>query len=339
MIFLTTLSQMGYLFLFVAVGFILSKFKFIPQNAETVLSKLETYLFIPALMLGTFMTNFTVEKLTSYCWVIVASVGLQLIAIGVSYLCSRFCTKDNYLRKIYYYGLCFSNFGFMGNAVVYALFPTIFTEYLLFTLIMWIFINVWGAPSLLLSDDEPTPQNIENTENGESLPVQPVKKKFNIKARLKTLLNPMLICSALGIILGLCAVPMPKFITDAVQTAGDCMSPVAMLLTGMTIAKINLKTVLKVKSIYLVSALRLLIYPFTFIGIYAICKLCFGWELPAVYVICAVSVLAMPLGLNTIVIPGAYGKDTTAAAGMALVSHVLSIGTIPLVYTVLQLLL
>ena len=41
----------------------------------------------------------------------------------------------------------------------------------------------------------------------------------------------------------------------------------------------------------------------------------------------------MPLGLNTIVIPNAYGKDTTVASGMALISHVLSVISIPLIFT------
>jgi predicted permease len=40
----------------------------------------------------------------------------------------------------------------------------------------------------------------------------------------------------------------------------------------------------------------------------------------------------MPLGLNTIVIPAAYGKDTTAAAGMALISHTLAVISIPILF-------
>jgi ABC-type Na+ efflux pump permease subunit len=53
--------------------------------------------------------------------------------------------------------------------------------------------------------------------------------------------------------------------------------------------------------------------------------------LPDTFFICAVCALAMPLGLNTVVVPAAYGMDTTDAAGMALVSHAASIITIPLI--------
>lgn len=110
------------------------------------------------------------------------------------------------------------------------------------------------------------------------------------------------------------------------------MSPVAMLITGMTIAKMDFKKVLKIKSIYLVSVLRLLVYPLIFIGIYLLA----GLELERSFLVCAVASLAMPLGLNTIVIPSAYGKDTTIASGMALISHVLSILTIPVVFMLIS---
>lgn len=51
---------------------------------------------------------------------------------------------------------------------------------------------------------------------------------------------------------------------------------------------------------------------------------------------CAVCMAAMPIGLNAIVIPAGYGKDTTDAAGLALISHLFSVGTIPLIFTLLE---
>ena len=43
---------------------------------------------------------------------------------------------------------------------------------------------------------------------------------------------------------------------------------------------------------------------------------------------------AKKLGFNTVVIPSAYGKDTSTAAGMALISHTLSCITIPLIFLI-----
>jgi len=54
--------------------------------------------------------------------------------------------------------------------------------------------------------------------------------------------------------------------------------------------------------------------------------------MPETFAVCALCSLAMPLGLNTIIIPSAYGKDTRVASGMALVSHILSCITIPVIF-------
>lgn len=303
-VFIATLEQTGFLFLFILMGYLLARKKLIPDNSQAVLSKLENYVFIPALVLGTFIGNFTPEKITVAAELLLGSLGLGLIAIVLSLLCVRFCSRDPYERSIYTYGLCFSNFGFMGNAVVSALFPDIFMEYLIFTLPLWSLIYLWGVPVLLLGDSGSKP---------------------TLAQRLKNFVNPMFVCTLLGMLIGILGIPVPEFIGSAVSAAGSCMSPIAMLLTGMTIARFDLKAVLGIKSVYLVTALRLLVYPLVFIGVMLLVPM------EPVFATCALCSLAMPLGLNTIIIPSALGKDTKVASGMALVSHVLSCVTIPAV--------
>ena len=308
-VFTATLNQTAFLFLFIAVGYILSRWKFVPQNAQTVLSKLENTFFIPALVLGTFIDNFTTQTITTAWKLLLGSLALAIIAIGLSLLCVRFCSKDKYERNIYTYGLCFSNFGFMGNAVVSALFPHIFLEYLIFTLPLWTLIYLWGVPVLLMGD---------STE------------KQTLEQRAKSFVNPMFAGMLLGVLIGLTNIPVPQFIRSAVAAAGSCMSPVAMLLTGMTIAQFNLREVLNIKGVYLVTALRLIVFPLLFLGVLVLIPM------PDVFATCAICSLAMPLGLNTIIIPSALGKDTKVASGMALVSHVLSCLTIPAIFMLFQ---
>ena len=120
------------------------------------------------------------------------------------------------------------------------------------------------------------------------------------------------------------------FVTQVIKVCGDCMSPIAMIMTGITFAFIDIKKVLGDLSIYLVTALRLLIYPLALGGL---AYLVTTYIVPIDDTIfkCFIISLAMPLGLNTIVVPAAYGRDTSVPAGMALVSHALSIATIPLI--------
>ena len=107
-----------------------------------------------------------------------------------------------------------------------------------------------------------------------------------------------------------------------------------MLLTGMTIGKLNLLKLLSKWRLYLLSFVKLIVYPLLFIAVFAFVPT--GNVLTETVLICAMCVMAMPTGLNTIVIPAAYGKDTSDAAGMALITHILSVGTIPLMFMLLQ---
>jgi hypothetical protein len=138
------------------------------------------------------------------------------------------------------------------------------------------------------------------------------------------------ICMIIGMIIGLTGLKMPDWTMNLINTCGNCMSPVAMLLTGMTIAKIDLKRVLTDVSIYAVTIIRLALIPLVAIGVF--------YLLPVsnTIFICAVCSVAMPLGLTTVVIPAAYGKDTTTASGMALISHFLSCIGIPLIFLLMD---
>ena len=315
-----TLNQMIFLFAFILLGYILTKSGYLPASAASILSKLENMIFIPALVLGTFIQNFTVASFSSAWKILLFSLILELVLIPICILICKACAKDKYTQKIYTYGLCFSNFGFMGNAVVAAIFPQYFAQYILFTLPLWSLIYVWGVPTLLIGTDE---------------------QKTSLKSRLKAFVNPMFICMIVGMIVGITgistlALPYEALngtrdtVLKVITVAGDCMSPVAMLLTGITLAGINLKGTLKKGSIYVVSVLRLIIFPLIAIGIFAFVPC------PEMLVICTVCSLAMPLGLNTIVVPSAYGKDTSTAAGMALISHLLSVLTIPVIFILLR---
>ncbi len=245
------------------------------------------------------------------------SVILLIIIIPLSIICAKLCAKNKYIQKIYTYGLAFSNFGFMGNAIVSALFPEIFFEYLIFTLPLWAAIYLWGVPSLLMpsaNDDNGEESSSENTT------------KTPLKERLKPFLNPMFIAMIIGVIMGISGLKMPVFVDTLVTSCGNCMSPIAMLLTGITLSNTDLKKIFVNWNIYIVSIIRLVVFPLIFILVFKLIPM------EKTIITSAICSLAMPLGLNTIVIPSAYGKDTTVATCMAVISHLLSIIIIPLIF-------
>ena len=312
-LFLPTLNQMIFLFLFIIIGYTLSRLKLVPSGAAGTFAKVENWIFTPALIMQSFMANFTVSTLGSMWKLLLFGFAIDLVVIPITLLLCKFITKDADMRKLCTYGLCFSNCGFMGNAVVSAIFPGMFFEYIVFSITLWIPMYIWAVPSLLIPSDE----------------------KKTIASRLKTLINPMFVAMFIGMLIGISGIILPSSVNKVIDVSASCMSPIAMLLTGMTIAEMDVKKTLSKISIYFVSILRLLVYPLVGLAIFALVPA----NIPDSYVVCAICALAMPLGLNMVVIPAAYGKDVSAASGMALVSHLLSVITIPLTFMLLRILL
>ena len=312
--FTSILTQMLILFVFIAIGYILSRTKVLPDNSSTVLSKLENFVFVPALVMSTFIKNCTAENVGTLWKILLFSVALLIVLLPLSFFAAKVLCKEEFLRKIAIYGLEFSNFGFMGNAIVKGVFPEIFFNYTIFLLPFWIMIYAWGVPILLIS-----------SSGGE-----------NKGGVLKNFINPMLIAMIIGMVIGLSGLGkiLPNQVVGAVDILGDCMSPVAMILTGATVAKSDIKALLKCGWLYGVSAAKLVFYPLVYILVTAFIPK--GGFFTETMLICGMCMVSMPMGLNSIVVPSAYGKDTSQAAALCIVTHLLSIITIPLAFLLLN---
>ena len=294
------------MFTCIVIGYVLNKLKLLPENADTVLAKTETYVLVPALNISTFMNYCTVESLSSYRPFLTVSVILITVAISIAIPLSGMFTKDSYQRNIYKYALTFGNFGFLGNAIV----PIILGEeflypYLLFTLPLNAMCYIWGL-SLLV----------------------PAGNSNNI---FKNLLNPCVISIGIGAVLGLTGMQpvIPSFAKLTLSNLSACMGPIAMILTGFVAAKYRIGDLLNKPFVYLATLFRLILLPVAFLAVLVLLGI------DALIIKMCLFAYATPLGLNTVVFPTAYNKDASTGASMALISHTLCVVTIPLLYTVL----
>ena len=266
-LFLSTLNQMAVLFIFIVIGFLLVKLRCISENAAATLSKLENIVFVPALILGTFIENFTMEKLGMAWRLLLMSLVLALICLPLAFFITKWLYKEEQekrLRAVATYALNFSNFGFMGNAVVQALFPEIFLEYVIFTIPLWTLAYVWGVQALLIPPKSEGQNETTGVVTGKKSVVRVVL------SRLKSLVNPMFICVIIGAIIGLSGITLPKFIGQSITSMGACMSPLAMILIGCISTKIDFKKLFLKWRIYVISVVRIIAIPLVFIGIFAI---------------------------------------------------------------------
>jgi len=305
--FLATLSPMLVMFLCMVIGFVLNKSNIAPKNTGAVLSRLETHVLLPALILNTFMTYCTPASiLDQYSGILYCMVGVAL-SLAIAFPLAQCISKGGYEKKLYQYALLSANFGFLGNAIV----PQILGEqalypYMLFTLPLNLMVYGWWVNIL-------------------------IPKGGTQKRLWQNLLNPTFISMIIGVALGLLGAKshLPTFVNTTIGNLAACMGPLAMVLTGFIIGDYNLTELLKNKKIYLVSALRLIVLPLLIIGVLYLLKADKG------ILIMALFGFGTPLGLNTVVIPASYGGDTHTGAAMTMISHGACIITIPLIYALL----
>ncbi len=303
-VFSATLNQMMVLFLFLALGFFLNRELILPVTSSKVLSKLETFLFVPCLIFSVFYKYCTVENFKAKWTYMLYGLIIMAVSLFIALFLTRLFAKEDYLKRIYTYSFAVSNFSFMGNAVVLGVFgEKILFDYMIFTLPLNMYVYSIGTASLIPSDKA---------------------KKISIK----TFINPIFIALLLGAVMGLASIPLPKFLTSAITSAGNCMSPLAMLLTGFVVGNFSIRELVKNKKVYFASIIRLIILP----AIFMLVLIALKTDKAILRV--ALCATAMPLGLNTVVFPAAYGGDTTPGASMALISHVLSIVTIPIMFAI-----
>lgn len=314
-IFVSTLQQMLTMFTFILIGYTLRKLLILPEGSDTTMSRLEAYIFVPALSLSNCLKNCTVQTFVENYHIIFYGAIILTGAIILAHPLSRlFIRKANtnellYQRNIYKYAMTFGNYGFMGNFIMLAVFGSeAFFRYQMFTLLASIVCNGWGM--YILIPKEMNSSIWTNFKNG--------------------LLKPPIIAIFVGIILGLLNVRrfIPEFLIKVFSDAGSCQGPVAMVLAGFVIGGYKIKDMLLNKKVYAASALRLVVIPaFMMIILHALGT---SKDIMTLALIC----FATPLGLNTIVYPAAYGGDTKTGAAMATISHTFSVITIPLMYLV-----
>ncbi len=300
-VFSITFQQLLVFLLIMAIGFTIKKLNILADSAETVLSRLLAYIFGTALTVKTFSSQFRPENLQENGTYLLFGIAALAITSAFGFGLGRFFSKDWYLKRVYTYSLVIANMGYMGYPLVKAIFgEKSLMHMMVFCLPFSMFIYTAGLVLL-----NPKSQ----------------------KSPWKSLLNPMVCGMVLGSVLGLLEIPLPSVIPNTLEMLSNCMAPVAMLITGIVIAKFPFKDLCRNPAVYAASLLRLLVIP-------AVIALVFrAWNVPQEVITIALCATAMPAGLNTVVFPAAYGGDVRPGAGMALISSALGLVTIPLIFS------
>jgi len=300
--FYITINQLLVLFALMVCGYILKKKNVISDTTSNVLSQLEFYIFLPALSIKTFATNFHYDIIREKLYFVFVAIAILTVTYILAMCLSKLFSKDKLQQDVYTYSFTMPNFGYLG----YPLVGAVFGEVALFNMMIFTI-----------------PYNLFAYTFGMHL-LNP-KKNWSVKK----LLNPIMIALVIGIILGLSNITLPKFIADTTTMASNCMAPVAMILTGFVLAKKPVKDMVCNPKMYIASFIRLILIPV------AIGTLLYFIGIRGSLLIVAVATLAMPAGLNSVVFPEAFGGDGETGAQLCFVSNSLGLLIIPIIFGIL----
>ncbi len=146
----------------------------------------------------------------------------------------------------------------------------------------------------------------------------------------KVFLNVNIISIIAGIVLFLFRIKLPAGVQDVLGMMNNMIGPLGMLLAGMAIAEVPLKSIFTKKRNYLSVALRLLLYPVLGLFLMKVIQIVVNLEnssqiLLTVYLACVTPACASVTSMAQL-----YDKDAAYASSLYVLTTLLSIVTMPM---------
>ncbi|MBE5768846.1 MAG: AEC family transporter [Clostridiales bacterium] len=286
------------LFAYMAAGFICRKIGIITDSSRKYFNAMLTKIALPCTICASFLINITAEEMAQAGLMLVVSACICLLGYGIALLLFR--KTDERRRGPMYFGTMFSNAGNAGLPVVSMVFGELGVLYTSFFLIP-IRVFMWTLGLSFFNKEE----------DG--------KSKWK-----KLMLNPCLLAVFVG--LGLTALPfdIPSALQTPVRNIGSMVGPLSMMIIGSTLTDMKPVEIVKDKSAWALSALRLVLIPLVVMGVMRLLNL------PEMMWQVAVVITAMPVATLTVVFAETSGGDHLSASRCVILSTLLSLVTVPL---------
>lgn len=299
------------MFIILLAGVIAYKTGLINKTSTAHLSNLLLMMVSPLLSFLSYQLDFTPALLNGLLLALFASVLTYVISIGLSELLFRqgksLLSKtetrtENYgVEKI---ALVYSNCGFFGIPLVSSIFGTEGVFYL--TAYLTAFnVLLWTHGLLAMGE------------------------RFDLKTLWKKLMTPAILAVVTGVICFLLRIHLPELLTYPLGLIANMNTPLAMIVAGANLAQADLLKCLKKPRVYLVSFLRLLALPALSLLLLWVLHITISLDFTIAFTVFIAS--ACPVGAVSIMFAERFGKDSSYATELFVVTTVLSLLTIPLI--------
>lgn len=231
----TILKQTVIMLILITVGILCSKTGIISKSANRDLSKLVLQVVNPVMIFMSYQTDYRPELVRNLLLTFAMSVGAILATGAGAYLLVR--RREGRDIEIERFSAIYSNCGFMGIPLIHALFGMEGVFYL--TAFITVFnIAVWTHGIILISGEK------------------------SLNKVIKVFYSPTIIAIVLGLICFFGRLRIPVVPAQAMGFISDLNTPLAMIVSGVTMADTSIIRLVKKPRIYYISMLRLIILPF-----------------------------------------------------------------------------
>ncbi|MBW7573859.1 AEC family transporter [Caproiciproducens faecalis] len=293
--FLTVFEKVFVLFIMIFIGYLCGKTGMITKRGAQQITSILLYVVTPCLIIASLQSiigDIGITALISATFWSAVSMGA---AIFVSMLFFR--KSPNNQKKILRFGAVYSNSGFMGIPLVEAVFGSTGVAYAsmynaAFNFLMW----THGYASVS------------------------EKRSPGVK---QILTNPGIIGLAVGFPLFAFSLQLPEILKFPIDSMASMNTPLAMMVVGIYISGINLKELFTSRSLYLLSALRLVVLP----GLTLLLFLPFGIDKTIASTILLLS--SAPAATATAMFAVQFGGDAKLASKAVALTTLLSAATMP----------
>ena len=312
-VFLIALLAVGVLLLTAVPGYLLMKKKMLSESCIPGFSKVLLFVCQPCLAIYSFSgIPFSTEMLINIGIFALLMILIHAVMLGGAYL----VLKKKAVMPIYRIltiGTTFGNCAFFGIPIIEALLPAEAAGLIVYTTVYAVVMNVlgWTVGSAIIAQDI---------------------KYMSLK---KTFVNPAMIGVGAALLIYITGIDFPAELDSMISSAARMATPLSMIVMGMRLATMDIKSMFTDIRIYLTVAVKQLLMPLIAFGTVMLLLVTTNVDvslLRVFFITCSCPAASIVLNFAEIV-----GEGQKNAANLVLISTLLSIITLPLMMLLLPL--
>ncbi len=294
------ISQMLTLFLILALGYLAAKRKVVSPNFGAQLSNFILSITLPCMMLASVATMPADTNQKDVLMMFVISILFYLVMPFIAYMIARILMVKKEDRQLYMYMTIWSNVGFMGFPVI----ASIFGEAAIFyaTIFNLIF-------------------NVSNFTLGIMLMSKEGRKALDFKK----FLSPGMLSSIVAVIMFAAHLRLPELLNDTLRSLGSTTSPLAMIVIGIALSGISVKSVFTEIRLYPYLIIKQILLPL--LAWLILRNMIVNPYLLGIVIV----IIAMPVATSAVLFANRYENNVELATKGVFITTLASVVTIPLI--------